>query len=117
MTMQPGKYDFTIYQGATLEELWTWKDESGVAVNLTGYTARLKAKPSKTHSNTVLSLTNADGITLGGTAGTIAISRSAAQTAALAVGNLVYDLELISAGGVVIRLMEGAITVDGEVTT
>ena len=96
----------------------TWKI-SDVVVNLTGYTARLKAR-STVGSRTIptMSLVSGTGgnISLGGAAGTITISLSATQTAALNPGKYTYDLELQSSGGVVTRLLKGNLTVVAEVT-
>jgi hypothetical protein len=66
----------------------------------------------------VLTLTTENaGITLGGAAGTITLSATATVTAALtAPFSGVYDLELVSGGGVVTRLLEGVATVSPEVT-
>lgn len=55
-------------------------------------------------------------ITLGGTAGTVDLLISAANTASLTAGQYVYDLELVSGGGVVTRLLEGNFKVSAEVT-
>lgn len=112
------RYDLEIKQGATLALVATWKDNSGTAINLTGYTARLAVRESYSSTSTILSLTTSNGgISLGGSAGTITLSASATTTAALtAPFSGVYDLELISGGGVVTRLLEGAATVSPEVT-
>ena len=118
MTTSSRRYNFTIDQGATLGKVMTWKDSSGTAVNLTGYTARMKAKERRPGTATVLTLTTENGgIALGGAAGTITLSMSAAATAALTAQTLDYDLELVSGGGAVTRLLQGCITVDGEITT
>jgi hypothetical protein len=111
------RYDLEIKQGATLSLTATWKDSSGTAVNLTGYTARMQVRATYDSSSTILSLTSSSGITLGGSAGTIAITASATTTAALtAPWSGVWDLELVSGGGEVTRLLEGAATVSPEVT-
>jgi hypothetical protein len=95
----------------------TWKDSAGTAINLTGYSARMQVRETYSSTSTIVSLTNGSGITLGGAAGTIAIAISATTTAALtAPFSGVYDLELVSAGGVVTRLLQGAATVSPEVT-
>jgi hypothetical protein len=110
-------YDLEIKQGATLSLTATWKDSTGAAINLTGYTARLQVRAAYDSSATILSLTSSSGITLGGAAGTIAITASATVTALLtAPWAGVWDLELVSGGGVVTRLLEGAATVSPEVT-
>ena len=111
------RFDITINQGATFELTVTWKDSTGAAINLTGYSARMQVRETYSSASTIVSLTNGSGITLGGSAGTIAILISATTTAALtAPFSGVYDLELVSASGVVTRLLQGAATVSPEVT-
>ena len=111
-----GSFDFTIEQGATFNLVMTWKID-GVAVNLTGYTARLQARVDVADTTTVLSMTTAGGgITLGGAAGTITLDQTATQTTALSVGSFVYDLEIISSAAVVTRLLQGELIISAEVT-
>lgn len=108
-------YDFTAAQGETFDHTVTWKIDD-VAVNVTGYTARLQIRKRHTSTATVASLTSGSGLTLGGSAGTIQIVLSATATAALAARRYVYDLELVSGGGAVYRVLEGAFVVTPEVT-
>ena len=110
-----GEYNFTIEQGATFNLLMTWKIDN-VAVNLTGYTARLQARIDVDETETILSLTTGAGITLGGAAGTITLDQTATQTALLPKGEYVYDLELQSSGGIVTRLLQGELNISAEVT-
>jgi len=110
-----GEYNFTIEQGATFNLLMTWKIDN-VAVNLTGYTARLQARIDVDEIDTILSLTTGAGITLGGAAGTISLDQTATQTALLPKGEYVYDLELQSSGGIVTRLLQGELNISAEVT-
>jgi hypothetical protein len=110
-----GEYNFTIEQGATFNLLMTWKINN-VAVNLTGYTARLQARIDVDETETILSLTTGAGITLGGAAGTISLDQTATQTALLPKGEYVYDLELQSSGGIVTRLLQGELNISAEVT-
>jgi hypothetical protein len=56
------------------------------------------------------------GITLGGSAGTIALNIAASVTANFIAGDYVYDLELNAANGTVTRLIEGKFNVTPEVT-
>lgn len=86
-------------------------------VNLTGYTARMDIRETREDTDPLLSLTTENGgITLGGVNGQISLLISATDTAALDVDTAVYDLELISAGGIVTRLVSGNIVVSKEVT-
>jgi len=91
--------------------------DNGKPVDLTGYTARMQVRAKVTDTATVLDLTTANGgIVLGGTAGTIRILATAAQTAALTIASGFYDLELIDGTSAVRRLMEGAVTLSKEIT-
>jgi hypothetical protein len=108
--------DLCIPQGATFSRVIRWKAD-GVNVNLAGYTARMQIRPAAASATTTLSLTTENSrITLGGTTGTITISISATDTAAITAGRYVYDLELVSAGGIVTRLLQGIVTVSANVT-
>ena len=110
-----GSFDFTIEQGATFNLLMTW-EINNVAINLTGYTARLKARVDVEDTEVILSLTTENsGIALGGAAGTITFTQTATQTALLQTGSFVYDLELIT-GSTVTRLLQGELIISAEVT-
>jgi hypothetical protein len=109
-------YDILIEQGATYSQVITYKD-NGVAVNLTGYTARMQVRATLESASTLVELTTENSrIALGGTAGTITLTIAAADTAALTSGRGVYDLELVSGSGIVTRLLQGAVTISRNVT-
>lgn len=114
MTVKPGSYDFTIYQGATFSRVLTWKDDSDNLINLTGYTARMQIR-QRVGGDVLTTLTTENGgITLGGAAGTITLTISATNTAAITMDG-VYDLEMVS-GSTVTRLLQGSVTLSKEVT-
>ncbi len=109
-------YDILIEQGATFSQVITYK-EAGVAVNLTGYTARMQVRATLESASTLVELTTANSrIALGGAAGTISLTISATDTAALTSGRGVYDLELVSGSGIVTRLLQGVATISRNVT-
>jgi hypothetical protein len=112
---EPGTLNLTMYQGASWDYTLTWTT-SGTPVNLTNYTARMQVRVSHPDQSTVLSITSGSGITLGGTAGTILLEASPATTAGVPSGQYVYDLELVSPGSAVTRLVEGTFICDPEVT-
>lgn len=116
--MAAGKYDITIEQGADFVEVWTWKDENGSPVNLTGYSARMMVRKKVEDASPILDCTTANNrIVLGGTAGTITFAVPASVTALLpTVANAVYDLELVDGAGRVRRLVEGECRITREVT-
>ena len=115
--MSAGKYDIVIEQGTTLNLVAKYYDSASALVDLTSYTARAKFRPTY-DSSPILNLTTENsGIALGGTAGTITLSAAATATAALtAPSSGVYDLEIVTAGGVVTRLMEGKYKITPEAT-
>jgi hypothetical protein len=116
--MTAAVYDTEIEQGATFQLSLTWRDENSNLVNLTGYTARMQVRAVITDTTPLLDLTTTNGaIVLGGALGTIAVTASAAQTAALtAPSKGVYDLELVSPSGFVTRLLKGHVKITPEVT-
>lgn len=115
-----GIHNFTCNQGATFSRTITWKDSANAAYDLTGYTARMHVREAVSSANTVITLTTANSrITLGSNAATkgqVTLTISAADTANLVPAIYVYDLELVSGGGVVDRLIEGNFVVKAEVT-
>lgn len=113
---QAGKLNIVIEQGSTFNPIFTYKDENDVAIDLTGYTARMQIRSSRTAVGFIEELTTGAGITLGGAAGTIALLISDTDTAAYTFKTAVYDLELISAGGIVTRLLQGTVTLSTEAT-
>lgn len=113
--MQAGELHLTIEQGATFLLTLIYQDDTGAPANLTGYTARMQLRASKTASTAVLELTTENGrIGIVGAAGQINLTISATDTGAL-TGSGVYDLELVN-GDIVERLVEGTYVVSAQVT-
>jgi len=112
--MTPGKLNFNCPQGATFSRTLTYKINNS-PVNITGYSARMQVRPFHYSDDIIINLTNGSGITLGGSAGTIAILVDATSTTNIPAGDYVYDLELVS-GSNVYRLVEGKFVVTPEVT-
>ena len=114
-----------IEQGATVNISLAYKDSNNVAVDLTGYNARMKirsdyADASPTTYFALSSSLAADGtgITLGGVSGTVGIFISATSTSVVSFDTAYYDLELItgSANPIVTRLIQGTVKLSKEVT-
>lgn len=133
------KQNIDVNQGETFSYVYTWKDSAGAAINLTGYTGRMSVKRDRRATNSAFLSTGSDAIggsmTLGGAAGTITLTMSAAQTDAMDTTDwwfrtmddqldlplepkicFLYDLELVSAAGVVTRVLQGIMTVWRSVT-
>lgn len=113
--MSAGNYKMLCEQGATFSLVITWKDAAGANVNMTGFTAKMQVRKSKTSDDDVMTLSTANGGIELGANGQIVLLADATETAALKEGQYVYDLE-INTGSSVIRLIEGAFVVNGEVT-
>jgi len=98
-------YNFAIEQGATGGfTLKVYTDETQSTVrNLTGYSARLMVRKNYTHPLVALSLsTPASGIIIVPLDGEIQVRWEAVQSAAIAAGKYVADLEIFkTVGGVV----------------
>ena len=83
--MSAGYHHFIIEQGATFGQTLTLKDSSDTLINLTGYTsAEMDLRETPESSSEVITLTTANNrIALGGSAGTVTLTISAADTANL----------------------------------
>jgi hypothetical protein len=77
----------------------------------------MQVRTAANAASTILDLTTENSrISLGGTAGTVTLNVAANVTANLTPGLYVYDLEVVSGGGEVTRLIEGNFNVKAEVT-
>ena len=115
--MTAGIYNATIDQGATWSATVLYKDSTGAAINLTGFTAAMQVRQQYSSETADLTLTTSNGgITITGATGTVLITMTAAQTRDLEEGYYVYDVELTSPSALVTRLIQGQLTVAPEVT-
>lgn len=114
--MTAGVYHFQIEQGSTFLRTITYKDSAGSPIDLSTYTARMQLRKNIEDASAILELTTSNGrITLGGAAGTVQLTVSAADTASLDPVEGVYDLELV-VGSTVEKLLKGTFSVIREVT-
>ena len=87
-------------------------------IDLAGYTARVHFRDSVSAATILLALTTENGgILLDNVLKTITMTVSATNTALITWTAAVYDgLEMVSAGGVVARILKGTVAVDEEGT-
>lgn len=107
-----------IEKGATFHKQYIYAqgtEESNTPIDITGYTARAKIRPSYAKAAIVELTTENGGITLGGAAGTVTVLIEASVTETLPGLAAIYDLELVN-GTEVIRLVEGEVELSKEVT-
>ena len=85
--------------------------------DISGYTARMQLRQPLESSTKILDLTSGTGeLVLGTTSGKITVTLAASATATLDFQTALYDLELVSTGGIVTRIASGTITLNKEVT-
>ena len=112
------KVNLVINRGTTFRHKFIYKDEiSGRVVDLTGYVARMQARPDALSDIVLVELTTENsGIVLGGRAGTISLYINDTSTSLLAWAKGVYDIELVSPLGEVFRAVYGSLTTSLEIT-
>jgi hypothetical protein len=116
--IEPTCYDITIPKGATYDQTFTWKDDSGNIYDLSSYTARMQIRVAiNAPDPAVINLTTENGgITLSGTNPNISLYISDTDTSAIKISSGFYDLELKEPDNIVIRLLQGKVKFSPEVT-
>lgn len=109
-------YNIRFHQGATWSFTLTLTDDNGTAIDLTGYTAKMQIRdlPGGTVFETLE--TGGAGIVITAATGEIALTFTAAETAALTISRGMYDLKITSSGAVVTYLLKGEFVVDARIT-
>jgi hypothetical protein len=103
------KANLVVDQGTTFATSIEILDQNDEAIDVTGYTARGQLRKHYSSTNSV-------SFTTGLSNGTLVISLTANQTANIVAGRYVYDVELVDINGVVVRILEGIVTITPEVT-
>lgn len=101
----------TIKRGDTLAAAASIAQDSGAAVDLTGYTLRSQVRSSSGELVQALVV-----VVTAPTLGTYTLSATATQTAAWPIGRHVCDVEYTSAGGVVSSTATFPVIVSEDVT-
>jgi hypothetical protein len=105
------KLNLVIDQGTTFSYTIYLNDANGSPQDLSDFTARSQLRKSYGSTSYTAFTTY-----VGGPAGSVTISLSAAQTSTLKAGRYVYDIEMVNTNLTVSRLAEGIVTVNPEVT-
>lgn len=111
--------NITIDQGSTWIKSITWQNSEGTAYDLSTWEARMMIRKHYADNDRglpLVSLTDADGITLGATNENIVITIEDAVTETIPAATYYYDLELISPSQEVTKLLRGKAIVLPEVT-
>jgi hypothetical protein len=110
--MAAGTYDIVIDQGSDFALKLDLSNADG-AISLAGYSARAQMRPTPTSDT--LSATFTCTI-LDAASGSMRIALTNGTTAGLTPGKYYYDVEIVSGGGAVTRLIQGIARVTPEVT-
>lgn len=109
------KYEMVVDQGSTFTKEITVKVGTTV-VDVTGFEARMQVRTWFDADETILDLDTSNYITVGGVDGKIDINVPATVMAEVPYGIFVYDFEIESPEGEVLRLIMGKFIVRAEVT-
>ncbi len=107
-----------IEQGATFRRVFYIEFEEATPTwDITGYIARMQIRSSVTSDTIILTASTENGrMVIGPDPTQLSLTITDEDTADLPSGVFVYDLELESPIGEVIRLLKGSVVVDPEVT-
>jgi hypothetical protein len=113
----PGRYDFAIVTGTDFSRNLLWRTIEGGPIDLTNWSARMQIRAASDPAPLYADLSSTGtGIVLGGAAGTIVISISAADTAAFPAGVAKYDLFMTDPASATSCLVFGNVTIRAGVT-
>ena len=118
--MSAGKLNITIEQGATFNRDFTYTDQYGTAIDITGAIVRMKIKENFEDSNAILSATTGDDgrVTLtNASKGKFNLNISASDTANLNFDNAYYQIEIEYTDGQVDRILEGRARLSKEIVS
>lgn len=110
--MAAGIYNLTIEQGVDLALEINVKDSTGATYSLTGSTAAAQIRD--TYNGNLLATFAA--VTATGTTGSLTLALNAATASALPLTGGKWDLLLTTSANTKIRLLQGSVTIAGEVT-
>jgi len=110
--LSPEQYDIKTFAQESLDLSLTYysDNDATTVVNLTGYTASFRVM-DKPNGTVIATLTSGSGITLGGSAGTVTVSRTPAQVQDWKIDTGAYDLVITSGSGKADLLLHGSIEV------
>lgn len=104
-------YTISVDAGSSFERHFHYTDDEGVAMDLTGWTAKMHIRETP---EAELALELIPAIDLA--EGKISVTMSPAQTGSLTLANYVYQIELANAGtGEVVRILQGKVLISPEV--
>lgn len=113
-----GKVDLVIEKGETYRKLFQLKDSARVPIDLSGYTGRMHIRNKASSTTTILELTTENSrMAITPLEGKVQLYISKTDTSGITeLGNAVYDLELESSSGEVLKMIRGTVSFIEEIT-
>ena len=111
--MDANHYDIRRHELESLNLSLTWYSDAATTtpINLTGYTAQVRIL-DRSGGTVLATLDTSSGITLGGSAGTIKVDKTASQMATWKLnGRGAYDLSVTSGSGISTTLLQGSLEI------
>ena len=108
----------SVEQNSDVTIIRTFIQANGIPIDFTGCTAKMRVRQTQDPASaTIFSISTGSGeIALGGAAGTVSITISAALDVAITMGTYYYDLLQIDSLGKQSYLMSGPFVVEGTVS-
>jgi len=104
-----------VYQGTTFTLAPVWKIDN-LPVDITGYAVNMQIRAA-TDTDVIVELSTTNGrAVVSGALGKVTLTLTAAQTAALAVGTYIYDLNLTAPDTSVYKILTGSFVIQASVT-
>ena len=116
--MSAGYYDIEIEQGADFTLAVHYTDSAGTTIDLSTYvSSSMQVRESTESTSSLIDLTTANGrIALAQGDPNITLTLSATETASLDFDHAKYDLEVVSSGNEVSKILRGNVKLIREVT-
>ena len=112
-----GQKNFEVDQNATFSFILQYKDDNGNAIDLTGASAKMQIRDSKSSTKLAVTLTSPlGGITIDGPRGTVSVKMTPTQTNKLFYPKSSYDIMIIDSNSNKTKLLEGFMTLNRSVT-
>jgi hypothetical protein len=112
-----GQKNFEVDQNTTFTFIVEYKDNAGIAINLTGASAKLQVRDTKGGTKLAFTLTSpSGGITIDAPNGKLTIRMTPTQTNKLFYPKSSYDLMLTDSNSIKTKLLEGFLSLSRSVT-
>ena len=113
-----GQKNFEVDQNATFSFIIEYKDNNGLAIDLTGASAKMQVRDTKGGSKLAFTLTSPStgGITIDPLLGKITLKMTPTQTSKLFYPKSSYDIMLTDSNSNKTKLVEGFLSLSRSVT-